>query len=114
MSEYRLCDLDDVEDGGSAGYVLDRDDRKVGVMVIRRGAAVYAYRNACPHIGTPLDFVPGQFLDVTRTHILCSTHGALFRIEDGYCISGPCAGGALVRVRAEIRDGAVYIDPDAN
>ncbi len=113
MSEHTLCALDDINDGMSAGYALLHNDKLIGVIVIRQGNVVYTYRNACPHIGTPLDFTPGQFLDVDRQHILCSTHGALFRIEDGHCISGPCAGGALTHVRAEVRDGTVYVDLDA-
>ncbi len=112
MPDHHLCDVGDIEDGGSAGYVLERDARKIGIMVIRQGGTVHTYRNACPHIGTPLDFMPGQFLDKERAFILCSTHGALFRIEDGYCVSGPCAGGSLTQVKTTIREGAVYVDSD--
>lgn len=28
-------------------------------------------------------------------HLLCGTHGALFRPQDGYCVSGPCVGDSL-------------------
>ena len=113
MSEYTLCNLDDVDDGQSGGYALTHNDKLVGVMVIRQGDQVLTYQNSCPHIGTPLDFMPGQFLDVNREHILCSTHGALFRIDDGHCISGPCAGDALTPIKADVRDGVVYVDLDA-
>jgi len=78
-------------------------------MVIRRDDAAFVYVNSCPHIGSPLDFRPGQFLNLERTHILCSTHGALFRIEDGHCISGPCAGDRLEAAEAIVEDGMVYL-----
>ncbi len=111
MTALRLCNFDDVPDGGSAGFVAEFPDRKLGVMVLRRGADVFVYENMCPHIGMPLDFKPGQFLDVERKHIICSTHGALFHIEDGRCFSGPCRGDRLTRINAEVRDGGLYVHP---
>ncbi len=84
---------------------------KIGIMAIRQGDAVYTYVNSCPHVGTPLDFMPGQFLDMARLQILCSSHGALFRISDGYCLSGPCAGKRLKSVANEIRNGTIYVRP---
>ncbi len=80
-------------------------------MAIRRDDKVFTYINSCPHIGAPLDFKPGQFLDLAREHILCSSHGALFRIEDGYCISGPCAGKNLKPVSNAVDKGVVYVRP---
>ena len=41
------------------------------------------YVNSCPHLGSPLDWVPNRFLSADGRHVLCATHGALFRIEDG-------------------------------
>ena len=66
-------------------------------------------RNGTLHNGTPLDFEPGRFLDLERAHILCTNHGALFRIEDGYCVSGPCAGKHLEPAEAEIRSGFLVL-----
>ena len=34
--------------------------------------------------------------------ILCATHGALFRIEDGHCLSGPCVGESLTPLPVSI------------
>lgn len=108
-SRHELCAVGDIPDNGSAGFAVDRPDgSKLGIMAIRRGDVVHLYENSCPHIGTPLDFTPGQFLDLEREHILCSTHGALFRIEDGHCISGPCVGDDLTSITAVVADGKVY------
>ncbi len=68
-----------------------------------------AYVNDCPHARTPLDWQAGQFLTADRTHILCATHGAEFRIHDGLCVRGPCPGARLVPVPLAVRDGTVYI-----
>ncbi len=114
MTPITLCYLDDIEDGGSAGFAYGEPDAfgfRKSAMVIRRGERVFVFENACPHVGAPLDFQPGKFLNAEGTLILCSSHGALFRIEDGYCISGPCAGKSLTPITARIEEGRVSIDP---
>jgi nitrite reductase/ring-hydroxylating ferredoxin subunit len=108
--DTQLCTLNDVPDGGSNGFALDTDDGRCGLMVIRRGNGIVCYTNSCPHIGTPLDIQPGKFLDRARAHILCTTHGALFNIDDGLCIAGPCVDDHLTPIATEVRDGAVFVD----
>jgi len=78
-------------------------------MAIRSGKKIFVYINSCPHIGSPLDFTPGDFLDQKKQYILCSTHGALFRIDDGYCISGPCQGKGLEKVETAVNDKNIII-----
>lgn len=109
MSDIRLCAVDDIPEDGSAGFVAEMDNRQIAVMAIRKNGAVHVYENECPHIGAPLDFTPGQFLDADKEHIICSTHAALFRIDTGECIDGPCFGDYLTRIDAEVRGGAVYL-----
>lgn len=102
-----LCGLADVPDGRSAGFAVADDEETIGLIAVRKGRALWLYVNRCPHVRLPLDFVPGQFLDRTGTRILCSNHGALFRIEDGGCVGGPCRGHRLMAVPS-------WIDPDGN
>ena len=80
------------------------------MFVVRTGDAVQAYENACPHTSGPLDWVPDQFLTRERDMILCATHGALFRIEDGHCLSGPCVGENLTPLPVSIEGGAVAVE----
>jgi nitrite reductase/ring-hydroxylating ferredoxin subunit len=104
-----LCRLDDIPDGGAKGFIVPGVADFGELFVVRRGAQVYAYVNSCPHVGTPLELVEDQFLNHDRTLIQCSTHGALFRIEDGYCVDGPCAGDALEPLPAAVRDGVIHV-----
>jgi nitrite reductase/ring-hydroxylating ferredoxin subunit len=103
-----LCRLEDIPEEGSAGFVVETHGRRQAVLAVRRGAGVFAYVNSCPHIGAPLDYMPGKFLNLEKTHILCANHGALFRISDGYCVSGPCAGKTLSPIETIIVDDIVY------
>ena len=110
MTRARLCPLADIADGESNGFVVTRPGgERVAVLAVRRGAQVFAYVNSCPHTGAPLDFLPGVFLTLDKTLIQCATHGALFRIEDGFCIKGPCAGKSLVPVSVAVKDGTVHL-----
>lgn len=98
-----LCRLQDLDDPGS--LTVQRDG--VNILVIRRGDQVFGYVNSCPHVGVPLDLEPGQVLDITRTLIQCSLHGALFTMERGLCLSGPCAGKSLRPYPLTLSDGAI-------
>jgi nitrite reductase/ring-hydroxylating ferredoxin subunit len=106
----RLCRLADIPDGGGRGFWFGQDTARFGVFLIRQGDRVYAYENSCPHRGTPLDWLPDRFLDRDGRRILCATHGALFDIEDGLCLSGPCAGARLRRVAVAQRGAVLYLD----
>jgi nitrite reductase/ring-hydroxylating ferredoxin subunit len=59
---------------------------------------IFAYRNACPHTGGMLDWDDEGFMSDSGEHILCQTHGALFQIDTGVCLAGPCLGDCLARV----------------
>jgi nitrite reductase/ring-hydroxylating ferredoxin subunit len=90
-----LCCAADIPEGGGRGFVFGRGAEQRRLFVVRHQGALRAYRNACPHVGTPLDFVPDRFFDPSGTLLQCATHGARFRVDDGYCVAGPCAGKRL-------------------
>lgn len=102
-----ICGVEELTDGASRGFAFGEAERHVDGFLIRRGAAIFAYENRCPHKGTPLDWMPDRFLSADGSHIVCATHGAQFRIEDGYCFGGPCAGAYLKAIAVAIRNGAV-------
>jgi nitrite reductase/ring-hydroxylating ferredoxin subunit len=107
-----LCHIDDIADGASKGFP-PAPGGLTGLFAVRQGASVVVYVNACPHIGTPLDWIPGRFLSADASLIVCATHGAEFRISDGLCLRGPCFGEWLEAVATEIRDGTVLVPEDA-
>jgi nitrite reductase/ring-hydroxylating ferredoxin subunit len=92
---------------GSASFVIKRGEERVSLMVIRRDGDVFGYLNSCPHIGAPLDYQTNGFLDEDKRHIRCAYHGALFRLEDGVCVSGPPERDCLKRFPLEIKDGQI-------
>jgi len=82
------------------------------IFVVFKNDDYFVYGNSCPHTGSPLDWMPDQFLNLDKTLIQCATHNALFRIEDGYCVSGPCTGQSLQPIPVKVLDGVVVIEID--
>jgi nitrite reductase/ring-hydroxylating ferredoxin subunit len=107
-----LCRIDDIPDGGSKGFPPPPGGF-TGLFAVRQGNEVHVYVNSCPHIGTPLDWMPDRFLSADGSHIICATHGAEFRIGDGECVYGPCKGDRLEAVMIQINDGTVFVPEDA-
>lgn len=104
-----ICRLDEVPDGGSRGFTVEALRGARDIFIVRRGDTVFAYENSCPHVGTPLDWVPDQFLSADGSHIVCATHGAQFRIEDGMCFSGPCHGVRLPSIAVGVVEGMIVL-----
>jgi nitrite reductase/ring-hydroxylating ferredoxin subunit len=96
-----LCRLDDIPDGGARGFPPAAEGG-AGLLAVRQGERVFVYLNACPHIGISLHWLPDRFLSADGRLIVCSTHGAEFRIADGVCVRGPCHGDALTAVPVTI------------
>ena len=108
MQRYSLCALDELPEPGSKGFDMDLGEEKASLFVVRRDNEVHGYINSCPHTGVALEWVPDQFLDADGSFIECATHGALFTIEEGKCVSGPCAGDRLKPVRLSVDNDVIY------
>jgi nitrite reductase/ring-hydroxylating ferredoxin subunit len=102
--EWR-CDVDDLPPGRTAVFRLDCDGRAINGFAINHDGRAFAYVNRCPHVGTPLDLWPNEFLAEDGRTLVCATHGALFAPDTGECAAGPCAGDRLtpLPVRVEAR-----------
>ncbi len=98
-----LCLVEDIPDGGARGFDLGAAYEPREIFLMREGAAVFAYINSCPHLGTPLEMVDDQFVN-DEGYIVCSTHGALFEPQNGLCISGPCFDDYLSRAQIRIEE----------
>ncbi|SRR5690606_4009617 len=104
-----LCAFDELDENAGKGFELPLHGSLQRIFVVRRGGQVYGYHNVCPHRGTTLDWLPDQFMDPECRYLQCATHGALFRVEDGHCVAGPCAGKRLAPVTVTVHDGQVLL-----
>ena len=102
-----ICRLDELADRQCREFEWHYKGEVVPAFLLRLGGQVVAYRNHCPHTGAPLNWTPDQFLNYEQEFIQCSIHGALFRLEDGYCLHGPCNGQSLQAIELEIEAGVV-------
>lgn len=102
-----VCRLDDIVDGGARGVSVHVGEQW-DLVLLRRGAQVFAYHNECSHAGRNLDYVPGKFL-LDGDRIVCPAHGATFKVESGVCCGGP-ANAPLKSVPVRVVDGAVWIE----
>ncbi len=107
MTEITLCAATDISDGVSKGFQVDS---KTAVFAVGYDGAVFVYLNECPHLGVNLDWQEDQFLDGDGQLIECSTHGALFEMDTGHCITGPCQGDSLTAIPHRIENGMVLIE----
>lgn len=104
----RLCALDEIPDPGAKGFGFRQDDHLFHGFVVRSAGRLRGFIDRCPHAGLPLAMTPDRYLTREADLILCSAHGAMFRIEDGLCLGGPCAGRALERWAVELAGDEVF------
>ncbi len=104
-----ICPLHELADPGAKAFTFGEGDWPLRGFVVRRGDTLRAYVNHCPHAGFPLNWSPDGFLAPGAPLILCVMHGALFEIETGYCVSGPCAGASLRGLPLRIVGGYVML-----
>lgn len=100
-----ICLATDIDEGTTKGFSINEQS----FFAVKRDANIYVYKNSCPHLGVELEWVEDQFLDAEGALIQCATHGALFIIETGECVAGPCLRQSLEPVNFEVRDGALYL-----
>ena len=109
MSDERICDADDLGEMEARGFVGRVGGMQRNIFAVRRHGEIYVYLNQCPHAGSLIDHIQGKFFAPDGVHLRCGMHGAVFRIEDGVCVDGPCEGASLKRLPSKIRDGSVFL-----
>jgi nitrite reductase/ring-hydroxylating ferredoxin subunit len=109
---WRICQSDELTDRG-LGKRFQAEWRGVPArgFVVRWGGRVYGYLNECAHIPVELDFNEGDFFDISRSYLICATHGAYYRPDTGVCLGGPCKGARLTKLSVIEEDGEVYFVP---
>jgi len=102
-----LAPLADIADGTARNFVLQMRAGRFHGFVVRRGATAIGYVDRCPHMGVPMAQQLDAYLTPAGTLIACSWHGALFTIDDGLCVGGPCLGQRLAAWPVTVTDGIV-------
>ncbi len=110
MTLVKLCELDDIGEMEARGFVGRVDGKQRNIFAVRKAGNYYVYLNQCPHNGSLIDHIQGKFFNVDGTLLRCGMHGALFEIEDGNCIDGPCSGKSLTPVLSQAREDGLYIE----
>ena len=98
------------EAGAGVRFEVAGADGPLAAFTVRvLGGMVRAYLNRCPHMGTELDWQPGDFFEESGLYLVCATHGALFEPATGLCVAGPCRGATLARVAVREDNGQVLL-----
>lgn len=111
---YVICSMDDIPSRKATGFVLQRRDedgsaRPWPIIIVRWGKHVFGYVNQCPHDGVNLDWEQDSFLDPNGLRLMCGKHGALFDIESGDCVDGPCLGQGLQPIALAVLDDEICV-----
>lgn len=109
----KVCRLNEMPEGDARGFAVAGFARKV--VVVRKDDRLFAYLDSCPHYegGTPMAWRANRYLNGEGTHLACHSHGALFDIETGECVLGPCLGQRLTKVPVRISPaGDVEVMPE--
>lgn len=99
--------VDLIAEGTARNFVLQLRAGRFHGFVVRRGDKVIGYVDRCPHMGVPLAQQLDGYLSPAGDRIVCSWHGAVFRIEDGECLGGPCPNTRLTPWPVTVRDGKI-------
>lgn len=117
MALFPLCRIDQLTEGECKEFEVPTTAKSsaydvLEIFLVKRQQQIYGYRNQCPHTGVTLNWLANQFMDSDNHYLQCATHGALFRVEDGYCVRGPCAGESLTRIDIITRERQLFLQWD--
>jgi len=106
-----LCHLDDLGPQDAMG--VQPIDGIPSIILVRDQRTIRAYRNVCPHNGSPLSkSVRGFLADKTEAglRLRCSLHNAHFEPQTGVCTQGPCPGTHLTSVAIRQSGEMIFLD----
>lgn len=78
-------------------------------FVVRQGEKFYAYQNLCRHLPITLDLNDDEFFSHDKKFLQCQMHGAMYEINTGLCVAGPCLGAQLIRLDLEEEEDRLVI-----
>ncbi|HEX4782268.1 MAG TPA: Rieske 2Fe-2S domain-containing protein [Usitatibacter sp.] len=105
-----ICASADLAEAGKGvRFTLAREGGEEKGFAVRHAGKVRGYVNRCPHMGTELDWQPGEFFEEGGLYLVCSTHGAIFEPGNGFCAAGPCRGASLEPLEVREQDGQILL-----
>ena len=108
----RIAGFDDIPAEGILFDYKEGPFDEQGIL-LRTGDGVKAYKNECRHLPMRLDDrEPAEIWDPHKRYLVCNSHGARYRPDDGLCVAGPCEGSHLKELPVVVRDGDVFLETD--
>ena len=108
----RIAKLDEIP---AEGIIFDYKEGpfdEQGIL-LRTKEGVRAYKNECRHLPMRLDDrEPQDLWDPTGKYLVCNSHGARYRPDDGLCVAGPCEGSHLRELPLVVDGGEVFLETD--
>lgn len=98
-SALDVCAVSEIPERGA----LFRNVQNASLLLTRFGSEVYAYPNACPHLGMPLD--DGM---IEAGVLTCRYHGFQYDLESGESLTARDI--SLARLPVEISGDRVHVD----
>ena len=101
----------ELQDGGKGiRFPLPALGQNVTGFVVRFKGVAYAYVNQCAHVSVELDWSLGEFFSAQQDLLICATHGAHYRPDNGFCVMGPCKGKSLKSLNVIEQNGQIIIN----
>ena len=105
-----ICESIDLQERGKGvRFSVERHGQPQAAFAVRFNGVVRAYLNRCAHVSVELDWMEGEFFDISGLYLICATHGATYLPESGRCVRGPCDGRALTPLVVAEQEGKVYL-----
>lgn len=79
----------------ACGFKTTVDGKLYRGILVKRDDRYYAYQNMCKHLPITLDLNDDNFFSHDEKYLQCQMHGAMYEVETGLCIGGPCEGASL-------------------
>lgn len=106
--EYVEVALADVKPGTVVPVQVLYNTREVTALILQHAEDVAVYLDLCPHNKIVLS-QDGDYLSPDGARLVCSAHGATFKLDDGSCDRGPCKDDTLAKIPFEIENEMVRI-----
>ncbi len=78
-------------------------------FVVKKNGKFFAYQNLCKHLPVTLDLEDDKFFTHDKAHLQCHMHGAMFELDSGFCVAGPCQGASLNPLELKEEDTRLVI-----